>query len=1314
MNGSHHPGLVALSVLIAVAASHVALGLGNRVAAARGRAMLAWLAGGALAMGAGIWSMHFVGMLAFRVPGVVIGYDVVLLFASMAIAVAASAAALYVVSRAAPRRVTQAAAALPMGVAIAGMHYTGIAGMHLGARVEWNRALVALSIAIAVAASFVALGLATRFRSEPSRRDRHLRLGASIVMGGAIAGMHYTAMAAARFVPGGASATVMADDVLATRGLAAAVAGGTALILVIAVAASLAARELAHRAALVGEVKRLYATARESAEQYRLLFDGNPHPMCVYDPETLALLAVNETAVRDFGYSRAELLAKTLRDLHPAEHHGALARHVEAAAGADTVTMWKLRRKDGTLVDVQVDARAIVYQGRPARLGLIHDVTDRARAQEHERELVGASAARVAAEEARHTVEELFESITDAFFAFDLEWRATYVNRNAEALLSKPREAVIGTLIWELYPSIRGTPLEAELRQAAAERRGGDVEVPSRLKPGHWFHLHYAPTSTGAVVYIRDVTERKQAEESLLEERRRLAEAQRVARIGSWEWDLETNRIDWSDEHFRLWGFEPRSFVPTREAVKACTHPDDRASVADATQAAIRSPGPFQHEHRIVRADGEVRVMDTRGEVIANEAGQAVRVVGTSQDITERKRQEAALNRATAALDASMDGICVISGDGVFEYLNQAKARMLGYDGPEQLLGRSWRTVYPPDEVLRIEEEVLLLVELTGRWRGELVAMRRDGSTFPAAASMTKLEGSGWVGVDWDITATKQAEDELRRRGEMVKLLQMAATTSNESATLEQALGRVVEQVCRFTHLAIGHAYVRDDRTGELVPTNLWCEEWPERSRPFRESTRDARFAPGQGLPGRALAGGAPVWLEDVTLDPGFSRARAAREASLHTGFAIPVRAGSEVVAVLEFFSEARLRPDGLLLDTLSNVGTQLGRVAERTRAERELRAAREEAERANRAKSEFLSRMSHELRTPLNAILGFGQILEMEVRSEDDRESAEQILRAGRHLLGLIDEVLDLARIEAGAALVSVAPVAVRQTVAECLDLLRHMGQQRGVAIEAGDALASDAVVLADPQRLKQVLLNLLSNAIKYNRPGGVATVSAERAGGAALRIVVADTGAGISPEKLHRLFVPFDRLDAEQSGVEGTGLGLALSRGMMGAMGGTLGVHSEEGRGSRFWAELPLVLPAAGHAPEPEAPHDEPSRTVLVIEDNLANLRLVERVFQRRPAVRLLSAMQGSLGLDLAREHRPDLVLLDMDLPDLSGDEVLAQLRQDPALAHVPVVMVSGDAIPAQVQRLLEMGAQGYITKPFDIQELLREVDVHLGRAS
>jgi CheY-like chemotaxis protein len=327
--------------------------------------------------------------------------------------------------------------------------------------------------------------------------------------------------------------------------------------------------------------------------------------------------------------------------------------------------------------------------------------------------------------------------------------------------------------------------------------------------------------------------------------------------------------------------------------------------------------------------------------------------------------------------------------------------------------------------------------------------------------------------------------------------------------------------------------------------------------------------------------------------------------------------------------------------------------------------------------------------------------------------------LKGGHHLLGLINEVLDIARIESGDIGLSSEPVLVSTLVGDALSLVRPLAAQYSIKLIGGRDSMCAEYVFADRQRLQQILLNLLSNGVKYNRVGGTVAVSCEMRGATQLRIKVADTGYGISQEQLGHLFTPFERLGAERSEIEGTGIGLALSRQLAEAMGGTLDIESTVGQGSTFWVELPLVEAPIERYERlnilgtPEAhggrlPADR--RTVLYIEDNLANLTLIQRIVAERDGIEIIPAMQGRLGLELAREHKPAVVLLDLHLPDISGDEVLQRLRDDPVTSTIPVVIVSADATPGQVQRLLNAGALAYLTKPIDVGQLLQILDDHV----
>ena len=385
---------------------------------------------------------------------------------------------------------------------------------------------------------------------------------------------------------------------------------------------------------------------------------------------------------------------------------------------------------------------------------------------------------------------------------------------------------------------------------------------------------------------------------------------------------------------------------------------------------------------------------------------------------------------------------------------------------------------------------------------------------------------------------------------------------------------------------------------------------------------------------------------------------------------------------------------------------------------ESELNEAMAAAEKANRAKTDFLSGMSHELRTPLNAVLGFAQLMESgsPPPTVSQKRNLDQILKAGWYLLDLINEVLDLTLIESGKATLSSEPVSLSEVMLECRAMIEPQAHKRGIGLKFA-RFEAPYFVKADRTRVKQVLINLLFNAIKYNKPNGAVSVEYSLNAADSIRISVRDTGAGLAPEQLAQLFQPFNRLGKESGAEEGTGIGLVVTKRLVEMMGGTIGVDSTVGVGSVFWIELNLTAApqvAASEAQEAvqarEHAADARPRTLLYVEDNPANLELVEQLIARRPDLRLLSAADGDLGIEFARAYQPEVILMDINLPGISGIAALKVLRADPSTAHIPVIALSANAVPHDIARALDAGFFNYLTKPIKVDQFMEALDVAL----
>jgi PAS domain S-box-containing protein len=681
-------------------------------------------------------------------------------------------------------------------------------------------------------------------------------------------------------------------------------------------------------------------------------------------------------------------------------------------------------------------------------------------------------------------------------------------------------------------------------------------------------------------------------------------------------------------------------------------------------------------------------------------------LIGT--DNTARKQAEEALLKAGALQSAIFNSANFSSiatdANGVIQIFNVGAERMLGYAAAEVMNKITPADISDPQEVIARAKalSVELATPITPGFealvfkasRGiediyELTYIRKDGSRFPAIVSVTALRDAqnaiiGYLLIGTDNTARKQVEAEQKKLDQRLRDQQFYTRSLIESNI---------------------DALMTTDPSGIITDVNKQMEA-------LTGCTRDELI-------------GAP--FKNYFTDP--ERAEAAIKLVLSekkvTNYELTARARDGKKTVVSYNATTFYDRDR----TLQGVFAAARDITERKRLDQvlqdknaELESAKLVAEKANLAKSDFLSSMSHELRSPLNAILGFAQLMDSDSppATPSQKASIDQILHAGWYLLELINGILDLAVIESGKVTLSREPVSLVEVMLECRAMIEPEAQKRGISV-AFPQFEIPYFIDADRTRVKQVLINLLSNAIKYNKVDGTVVVDCTARTAERIRISVKDTGEGLTPDKLTQLFQPFNRLGKETGIEEGTGIGLMVSKRLVELMGGVIGVESTVGAGSVFWIELNLTAepqPAAGAA-EPTAvararaqvqAADAPLRTLLYVEDNPANLKLVEDLIARRPDIHLLSARDGNRGIEIARASRPNVILMDINLPGISGIQALKILREDPATMHIPVVALSANVIPRDIKAGLEAGFFRYLTKPIKVNEFMEALDVAL----
>ncbi len=671
-----------------------------------------------------------------------------------------------------------------------------------------------------------------------------------------------------------------------------------------------------------------------------------------------------------------------------------------------------------------------------------------------------------------------------------------------------------------------------------------------------------------------------------------------------------------------------------------------------------------------------------------------------------------ALQLGDAAFEAS-GPLIITDKEGHILRCNRAFSQMSGYSR-ESVIGRRSNILNSGRHGPDFYQAMWRSLEHNGHWEGEIWNRRKSGEEFPCLLSISAMKGAEgdtrhFIGSLVDISELKRQHALIEQNADMEqtlsRLLRLALDDSPMQGYLSEALRLTITSTPWLRLLPRGAIFLRaeDDPEALQIAANYQLS--------FELKVLCERIPFGQCLCGRAAQSGKAVFADHIDHRHDI-RFEGIEE---HGHYVMPIMRGDELLGVLALYLEHAHPHSAKEQEFLERVTDILGLGISRRLSEQQMRAARELAEKASQAKSEFLSSMSHELRTPLNAIMGFAQLLEMDAQSSAQRDQLKEINQASEHLLGLINEILDLAKIEAGKVDLDIGEHSIKGITDNCLSLTRSMAEARGIRMssEIHDPTLS---VRADQTRLRQILLNLISNGIKYNREGGSLSLSLETPDEEHLRIRVSDTGRGLSEEQLERLFQPFERLGQEHHTVEGTGIGLVITRSLAEMMGGSVGVESELGVGSSFWIELPrggaVEGPTAADDDALKPPSPQPimqgrEASILYIEDNPVNIKLVEKLVARRPNTTLVSIEDPREGLAQAAENGFDLILLDINLPGISGYEVLEQLRQLPTNASTPVIGLSANALPADIDRAREAGFNDYLTKPIKVKSFFEMLE-------
>jgi len=785
-------------------------------------------------------------------------------------------------------------------------------------------------------------------------------------------------------------------------------------------------------------------------------------------------------------------------------------------------------------------------------------------------------------------VKDLINAAPDAMLIVNGSGIISSGNEQASSLFGYEAKEFEGMLVENLIPD-RFRPGHADLRNSAMSNtkkrmlndnaefialNSSGKEIPVDI------NLSFSERNGEkiAIATIRDISIRKNTEKALRHSEETLNRAQRVAHLGSWEWDLGNNELFWSDEIYHILGLNPKEIYPDYGLLLSYIHPEDRKKVANEVNASVIHERSFEIYHRVVRTDGEVRYLHQRGEIFKNKAGEVEHLICSAMDITEQK-----------------------------------------------LIEDNLRAV-------QIEAE----------------------------------------------KANKALEDSARNS----RLLRDVASIANAVSSSKQALELTQQIVCSYMGWSFSHVYFRenttdsnDDESSIYVSSDIWFEKNHGQFEQFKHLTKETKFKYGEGMPGRVAKSINPEWVDDVAVDESFLRNKAIENIPFHSAFAFPVIANGEVTAVMECFSERTESCEPELLELLFVVGVELGYVIERKRVETQLQTAREEAEIANKAKSDFLATMSHEIRTPMNGVVGMLHLLGNTSLDTKQKRFVETASGSSEVLLNVINDILDFSKIEADKLELEDIAFELDSLIEETAVLFSTAGQKNNFELICNIAPDLPSQVLGDPTRIRQILSNFLSNAIKFTKEGEIVLYA--RYTNNNVELGVSDTGIGMTEEQKAKILEPFTQADSSTTrNYGGTGLGLAITSRLIEAMNGELVIDSTPGKGSNFHFQIPLQVIDSVDEKKENACLSE--RRILVVESNETTGKVISNYLNKWHIMSVEHSFNGEDALAqlqnaVENESAYDIVILDSQLPDMEGVQLARKIRSDNTLSKTLLILLS-----------------------------------------